>query len=398
MEKEISTPPTPINFADTQTAFAYKTNGELNSSYWLFKLINNPSLVKVSTTLAQLAFKWHLPVTPLVKHTIYNQFCSGESLQSSLPVIARLNKYGVKSLLDYGVEGLETETDFDKTVQQLLRSIEFARTNPAVPAISTKISGFARFALLEKVSGNITLSTNEQTEWEYVWQRMHQLCKAARDAKISIYFDAEESWIQPAIDLLVNTMMEEYNHGFPFAFTTLQMYRHDRLDFLKQLYADAKSKGFLAAVKLVRGAYMEKERARAKEFGYPSPIQADKAASDRDFNLALQYSIEHIDGVAVCNASHNEDSAAYLCQVMQQNGVTPNHPNVWFAQLYGMGDHISFNLAKAGYNVAKYLPYGPVREVIPYLIRRSQENTSVTGQMSRELGLILQEKKRRKTS
>lgn len=395
MEKETTSPPSVINFTDTQTAFAYKSNNELNKSYWLFRLINNSSLVKVSTTLARLSFKWHLPVTPFVKYTIYNQFCSGESLQSSLPVIARLNQYGVKSLLDYGVEAKESEADFDQTIQQLLKSIEFARTNPAVPAISTKITGYARFALLEKVSNNTSLTTEEQAEWDNVWKRMHQLCTAARNAKISIYFDAEESWVQPAIDLLVNTMMEQYNKGFPYAFTTLQMYRHDRLGFLKQLYADAQEKGFLAAVKLVRGAYMEKERARAKEYGYPSPIQPDKASSDRDFNAALEFCIRHIEGVAVCNASHNEDSADYLCRVMQQAGVEANHPNVWFAQLYGMGDHITFNLAKAGYNVAKYLPYGPVREVIPYLIRRSEENTSVTGQMSRELGLILQEKKRR---
>lgn len=384
-------------FNNTQNAFAYKSSKELQQSYWLFRLINNPLLVKISTTLAQWSFNWRLPVTPLVKYTIYRQFCSGETLEESQPVIDRLLQYGVKSLLDYGVEAKETDADFDQTIAQLLKSIEFARNKPAIPAVSTKITGFARFALLEKVSAHTPLTPAEQAEWDRVQNRMHTLCKAAQAAQMSIYFDAEESWIQDAIDRLVNDMMEQYNRPFPVAFTTLQMYRHDRMDFLQKLFAYAQEKGFFPAVKLVRGAYMEKERNRAAEMGYPSPIQPDKEASDRDFNRALQFCIEHSSQIAVCNASHNENSAAYLCSLMQQNNIPHNHPNVWFAQLYGMGDHISFNLAKEGYNVAKYLPYGPVREVIPYLIRRSQENTSVSGQMSRELSLLQQETTRRKT-
>lgn len=383
------------DFTNTQTAFAYKSNGELFQSYWLFKLINSPTLVKISTTLAGAVLKWHLPLTPFIKYTIYRQFCSGETLQDSLPVINRLDKYGVKSLLDYGVEAKEDEPDFDRTIEQLIRSITFSKNLSAIPAISTKVTGFARFALLEKVSSGATLNPAEQAEWERVWERMHKLCRIAQDARISIYFDAEESWIQPAIDELVNTMMQQYNQHFPVAFTTLQMYRHDRLAFLQQLTQTARQKNFTAAVKLVRGAYMEKERTRAAQMGYPSPIQPNKAASDRDFNLALQFCIENINQVAVCNASHNEQSATLLCKLMLQHGIPPTHPNVWFAQLYGMGDHLSFNLAKQGYNTAKYLPYGPVREVIPYLIRRSEENTSVSGQMSRELALLLQEKKRR---
>ncbi|MFK7907232.1 MAG: proline dehydrogenase family protein, partial [Chitinophagales bacterium] len=302
----------------------------------------------------------------------------------------------VKVLLDYGVEAKKTEYDFDETARQLSKAIKYGRDDDNVPAISSKISGLARFDLLEKMSEGKPLKKKELDELANVKKRLQKICKSADKYKVAIYFDAEESWIQPAIDALVLEMMEEYNQEEPLIFNTYQLYRHDRLAFMKENHAAAKAKGYILAAKLVRGAYMEKERERAAKNGYPSPIQPNKEACDTDYNLSLAYCIEHLDSMAFCCASHNEKSNAYLCELIEEKELAFNHPHIYFSQLYGMSDNISFNLAKAGYNILKYLPYGPVKEVIPYLIRRADENTAVTGQMGRELSLVVEELGRRK--
>lgn len=384
-----------INFNDIEQAFAHKSNIELYRSFFIFKLINSPWLVNVGTKLTGLALQWRLPITPFIKYTIYEQFCGGETLQQSLTVINKLGNYNVNTILDYGVEAKETDADFQHTVEEVLRCIAFAAQNDKVVAISCKITGFARFKLLQKVHDQCSLTAAQTREWDLVQKRMESICAAAAKAKVSLYFDAEESWIQDAIDGLIMQMMEKYNSKFPTVFNTIQLYRHDRLAYLKKIHQHASENGYILAVKPVRGAYMEKERQRAAQKGYPSPIQANKQATDKDYNKALEYCVSNIENIVFCNATHNEESTRQLCQLMQQYNVEVSHPHVYFAQLYGMGDYLSFNLSNKNYNVAKYLPYGKVRDVVPYLIRRSQENTSVAGQSSRELTLIEQEIKRR---
>lgn len=391
----MDTEPYPINFNNTEIAFAAKSNAELRKAYLMFRLMNNKTLVDTGTWLATVSLKWRLPVKPLIKYTIYQQFCGGETLQQSLKTIDALAESGVDVFLDYGMEGKETLEAFEHTKDELLKEIAFAKDKPNVPTVSTKITAFVRNHLLEKMQAKAALTEGEQEEITALKKRLDIISKAAHDAGVSIYFDAEESWMQDTLDDLVTELMEKYNQSQPIIFNTFQMYRHDRLAFLKKCHLEARTKGYILAAKPVRGAYMEKERKRATEMGYPSPIQPDKAATDRDFDLALKYCVEHIDDIALCCASHNEESAIYLCELMQQHKLATNHPRIYFAQLYGMSDHISFNLANAGYNVAKYLPYGPVGEVIPYLIRRTEENSSVTGQMGRELTLLTGEMERR---
>lgn len=389
--------PNPVRFDDTEIAFAYKSSGELHKAKFLFQIINYEKLVDAGTKFVQFALRMRLPfVKTAFKKTIYEQFCGGESLEETQKVVDKLGRFGVKALLDYGVEAKKTEYDFDETARQLAKAIKYARDDDNVPAISSKISGLARFDLLEKMSEDKPLKKKELDELANVKKRLQKICKSADKYKVAVYFDAEESWIQPAIDALVLEVMEEYNTEMPLIFNTYQLYRHDRLAFMKENHAVAKEKGYILAAKLVRGAYMEKERERAAKNGYPSPIQANKEACDTDYNLSLTYCIEHLDSMAFCCASHNEKSNAYLCEMIEEKELPFNHSHIYFSQLYGMSDNVSFNLAKSGYNIMKYLPYGPVKEVIPYLIRRADENTAVTGQMGRELSLVVEELGRRK--
>lgn len=384
------------SFDNTRIAFLHKTDADLRKSYYLFRLMNNNRLVALGTRLTQWAINWHLPVGGIIKPTVYEHFCGGETLEDCLPVIEQLARFNIQTLLDYGVEAKESDADFDRTVQQQLAAIAYAKGNDTVEAISCKITGLAKFKLLEKYSLDANLSDKQQAAWVRVEQRLHTICKAAHDANVAVYFDAEESWIQPALDALINQLMETYNKQQAIVYNTIQLYRHDRLSYLKQCHAHAQQQQYLLAVKLVRGAYMEKERRRAAEKDYPSPIQATKQATDADYDQALAYCVQHVDSIAFCNASHNEASNMYLCELMQRYQLPNNHPHINFGQLYGMSDHLSFNLADAGYHVAKYLPYGPVADVMPYLMRRAQENTSVAGQMSRELKLLQKEMIRRK--
>lgn len=385
-----------LSFDDTEIAFAHKSDVALWRSYLLFRLINNPNLVKKGTSLAMWALDKHLPITPFVRYSIYEQFCGGQSLKKAVTTLNKMAQYNLKTMLDYGVEAKKTEKDFDKTSKQLLKAITFAGRRSDVPVVSIKITGLGQFELFEAIDAAQELTPDQQAAFRRVKQRLHTICQTAQKENVAIYFDAEESWIQDALDVLVNELMAAYNRQAVVVYNTFQLYRHDRLAYLKQCHTHALQGGYILGAKLVRGAYMEKERERAWKMGYASPIQPDKEATDRDFNDALLYCIDHLDQIAFCNASHNEQSATYLCRLIAERKLPRDHAHIWFAQLYGMSDHISYNLANTGYNAAKYLPYGPVRDVVPYLIRRAQENTSVAGQAGRELSLLQDELRRRK--
>lgn len=398
MEQINSTPPSStVDFANTQIAFANKTNNQLRKAQWLFSLMNNATLVKIGSQLGMIAVKWHLPVQWLIKKTIFEQFCGGTTLTECQQTADNLAKYQVLTILDYGVEAKETDEDFDNTLSETLKALQFAAKNRnTVPVVSCKLTGLARFSLLEKFQTQQPLNTHETTEWQTLIQRLDAICSFAAKNQVAVFIDAEESWIQNSIDHLTDLMMEKYNHNRVAVYNTFQMYRHDRLQFLQQSYQRAQQKGYMLGAKLVRGAYMEKERKRANELQYQSPIQPSKEATDNDYNKAILFCIDRYQQIAFCNASHNQYSAQYMTQLIDERKLQRNHPHLNFCQLFGMSDHLSFNLAKAGFTVAKYLPYGPVKDVMPYLIRRAQENTSVTGDMSREYTLIKKEATRRK--
>lgn len=385
----------PLSFDNTEIAFRYRNNKELKRAHFLFTSMGSPFLSSTGMKLTQLAISWGLPVKGMIKKTIFSQFCGGETIEEAAGTSSTLGKYGVGVALDYSVEGKEEEAEFDHAVPEFIKAIEYAATQNNIPFIPIKITGFARFSLLEKVHSGEALSENEKIEWQKVQERIDKICAAAARAKSMILIDAEESWIQQPVDDLADAMMEKYNKGTDVVFNTFQMYRHDRLAFLKLSHQKAIQGNYILGAKLVRGAYMEKERNRAAERGYASPIQPDKASTDRDYDAAVAYCLDHSDNIAVFIGTHNEDSCYKAAAIMQQKGLQPGNNHIYFSQLYGMSDNITFNLADAGYNVSKYLPYGPVKDVIPYLMRRAQENTSVAGQTGRELSLIKKEMKRR---
>lgn len=385
-----------ISFENTENAFKAKSNSELNQSYWLFKLISNPSLVNIGAKLGPLAL--NIGFKTLIKNTIFKQFVGGETIHDCSVTINQLGKYNIGTILDYSVEGKESETDFDNCLKETLETIHKAKNDANIPFCVFKVTGLARFNLLEKVSSGATLNQDENKEWERVKNRVSKICSTASENNQATFIDAEESWIQPAIDQLANENMVIFNKSKVIIYNTFQLYRHDRLNYLKKSIQDAKDNGYQIGAKLVRGAYMEKERKRATEMGYPSPIQANKENSDKDYNEALKLCVENINIVALCAGTHNEKSSLYLVELMNQHQIPASEKRIYFSQLFGMSDHISYNLSLNNYNVSKYVPYGPVKEVLPYLIRRAQENTSVKGQTGRELNLILKEKKRRATS
>lgn len=386
-----------ISFENTKIAFDYKTNRELLKAFWLFKLVGSPTLVSFGKWATNLSLRLRLPIKGLIKSTIFKQFCGGETIAECKQTTATLAAYGVGTILDYSVEGQTSEKNFETTTKEIIATIYEAKSKVEIPLAVFKISGVSRFDILEKFNDESKQNTTEDlTSFAGVKERVQRICQAAFDSDVPVMIDAEESWVQNTIDRLVYEMMALYNREKPVVYNTLQMYRHDRLSHFKAELEIAKSKGYLYAVKLVRGAYMEKERERAKEKGYPSPINASKKDSDELFDAALEFAASEIEHCAIVAGSHNEESAMFLVNLMRQNNIAPSNTNVYFAQLLGMSDHISFNLSAAGYNVAKYVPYGPVKEVLPYLIRRAEENTSAAGQMSREMRLIQAEKNRRK--
>lgn len=382
-----------ISFENTENAFKSKSDADLNRSYWLFKLIGNPLLVAAGAAFGPLALK--VGFKGLIKATIFRQFVGGENINDCAQTIDHLARFNIGTILDYSVEGKESEEDFEHCVEETIGAIEKAKGNVNIPFCVFKVTGLARFAILEKVSAENPLSSQEQAEWERVRARVRKISSAAAKAAQPLFVDAEESWIQPAIDSLANENMAEFNKNSVVVYNTYQLYRHDRLQYLITSFEKAQSGAYHLGAKLVRGAYMEKERARALANNYPSPIQTSKEKTDADYDTALKFCIDHLDRMAVCAGTHNEKSSAYLVKLLNEKGISTNDKRVCFSQLLGMSDHISFNLSLSAYNVAKYVPYGPVAEVLPYLIRRARENTSVKGQTGRELSLIMKEKKRR---
>lgn len=383
-------------FNNTEKAFSLKSNSELNRAHFLFQMIGKPALVKIGTSLTNFALKFHLPVEGIIRKTVFDHFCGGVSEQDCLQVVAKMHTKGVSSVLDYSVEGKEEEAQFDACLKMTLKTIDFAKENNAIPFAVFKPTGLGRIDLYEKVGIKATLSTTEQEEWNRVVARFEKICQYAFENDVQLLIDGEETWMQDAADEVVERMMEKFNTKKAIIFNTLQLYRWDRVPYLKALHQRAKEKGYHIGMKLVRGAYMEKEAKRAEEKGYKNPICETKQATDINFNEGLNYMLDNITEMAVFAGTHNEESSYLLMNLMQEKGISNDDSRIWFGQLYGMSDNISYNLADNGYNVAKYLPFGPVRDVMPYLIRRAQENTSVAGQTGRELTLIISERKRRK--
>ncbi len=383
-------------FDNTQIAFSLKSDTELDRAYFLFKMIDSEPLVRIGTAVTNFAIKAHLPVEGLIRASVFDHFCGGVSEDDCLPVMEKMYTKKVCSVLDYSVEGKEEEDQFDAALAKTLKIIDFAKDKASIPFAVFKPTGFGRFALYEKVGRKEALTESEQTEWNRVVARYEEVCQKAFENDVPLLIDGEESWMQDAADDLALTMMKKYNKQKPIVFNTLQLYRWDRLGYLKKIHHEATAEGFYIGMKLVRGAYMEKENKRAEEMGYPTPICASKQASDDNYDITVAYMIDNIDRMAIFAGTHNELSSYKLMELMKTKGIAPNDQRIWFGQLYGMSDNISFNLASNGYNVAKYLPFGPVRDVMPYLIRRAEENTSVAGQTSRELMLIKKERERRK--
>ncbi|MFM7727013.1 MAG: proline dehydrogenase family protein [Flavobacteriales bacterium] len=384
------------SFDNTEIAFGGKSNAELKRAYWLFRLIGNPALVTAGKFMTHAALALRIPIGWAIRGNIFKQFCGGETIAQCSRAMESLAQFGIGTILDYSVEGKDSEADLENTKAEIMLTIQEGASKKCIPFSVFKVTGIARFELLEKVNAGAGLSDTEQLEWERVQTRVDAICAHAQKLGVPVFIDAEDSWIQDAIDRLADAMMAKYNTQRAIVYNTIQLYRHDRLAFLKASFEKASTGNYFLGVKLVRGAYMEKERNRAADMGYTDPIQPDKQSSDRDFDAATLFCLDHIERISMCAGTHNEQSSLALAAAMDQRGIARNDRRVFFAQLFGMSDHISYNLANAGFNVAKYLPYGPIREVMPYLIRRAQENTSVKGQTGRELSLIQKEMKRRK--
>ena len=382
-------------FENTETAFSLKSEKELKHSYLLFKLMANPTLVSIGSGLTRFGFNAHLPIKGLVKSTVFKQFCGGETEQACLPVINRMAEKGIYSILDYSVEGKESEADFNAAMKKKLELVSFAKEKEQIPFVVMKPTALGRFDLFAKVTSKKELTAAETDEWKRIEDRFDAICKATYEAGLRIMVDAEETWMQDSCDDLVKLMMQRYNKERVTVFNTIQCYRWDRVGYLKALHEESKTEGYKLGMKIVRGAYMEKERERAEAKGYKSPICANKEETDQTFNGALDYIMDNLDTIALFVGTHNEASTYLALKLIEEKKLPKNTNSVWFGQLYGMSDHITFNLAENGYNAVKLIPFGPVREVIPYLIRRAEENTSVAGQTGRELTLLMKEKARR---
>ncbi|MEO8764433.1 MAG: proline dehydrogenase family protein [Ginsengibacter sp.] len=400
---------TNISFENTEIAFEYKTDKELKRAKFLFATMAKIWLVKLGTRITPWIIKARLPVNTIIRNTIFSQFVGGETLSETSNVVTKLDPFNVQVILDYGVEGKEGEENFDHATNEFIRVIDYAASQPHVPFVSVKLTGLGRFALLEKlhaaaryndtingIASVDALTKIEKKEWEKVVARLEKICQTATKSDTGVLIDAEESWIQGPVDALAMQMMQKFNIEKPVVYNTVQLYRHDRLQFLKDSYEASKSNNYLLAIKPVRGAYMEKERKRALLLNYESPVQPDKEHTDADYNAALEFCIQNHANIFIIVASHNEFSNLYATELMEKNNLPPGSAHVLFSQLYGMSDNITFNLAKAGFNASKYLPFGPIKDVVPYLMRRAQENSSVSGQTGRELGLIKREILRRK--
>jgi len=385
-----------ISFEDTAVAFSYKSNAALKKANFIFSLVNHPWISSLATGIVKLAFKLGLPIEGIIRKTAFYHFCGGESIQSSENAIRQLAQFGVSTILDYSVEGEKSEHGFNLTMEEIIRTIEKAKDSNHIPFSVFKVTGVASSDLLEKIHNKDSLTAEKQQLWVRAKQRVEKICKRGYECHVAVLIDAEETWIQTPIDSMAYDMMALYNRERAIIYNTYQLYRTDSLANLQNAYEKATEQNYFLGAKLVRGAYMEKERERAQVMNYPSPIQPNKEATDKAFNRALAFCMLNKSGISIMCGSHNDYSNHYLTELMDEQDLSPDDSRVWFAQLYGMSDNISFNLAKAGYRVAKYVPYGPVKSVMPYLFRRASENTSVAGQSSRELVLIRKELKRRK--
>lgn len=384
-----------IDFQNTETAFADKSDSELKERYRLFKLMSSPKLVAIGTRLTNFALSIGLPIGGLIKGTVFEVFCGGENIKECDRTIRKLSDSKIGTILDYSVEGKSEEEDFERTKDEILATIRRAKNDPAIPFSVFKVTGIAPLGTLEKVSAGIELPEKSRLKWERIQDRVAEICGLAASIGQPIFIDAEETWIQNAIDRLAADMMALHNRERVLIFTTIQFYRADALELLKEQHQKAVENGYLYGIKLVRGAYMEKERERATELGYASPIQPDKESTDRCYDAGISYCLDNIETLAFIAATHNEESTRRLTAELERRNISKDHPNIYFSQLLGMSDNLSYVLSDHGYNVSKYVPYGPVRDSVPYLIRRAQENTAVMGQVSRELDLIKQELKRR---
>ncbi|MEQ1923725.1 MAG: proline dehydrogenase family protein [Pyrinomonadaceae bacterium] len=385
-----------LDLQDTATAFADKSDSQLKEKHRLFKMLNSPFLNSIGTAATRFALTIGLPVEGLIKSTIFEQFCGGETIEECESTIDTLGRSHIGTILDYSVEGKATEEDFEQTKAEIIRTIDRAKSDPNIPFAVFKVTGIAPLGTLERLSSKKKLDAKSQAKCERIHNRVAEICEYAYSVDQPVFIDAEESWIQDAIDRLAVEMMERFNRERAIIYNTIQLYRTDRLQYLKDSRRQSKSDGYIYAVKLVRGAYMEKERERAAEMDYPSPIHATKADTDADYDAAIDYCLRHHKDMAFVAATHNEASTKALSEKMREYGIPSNHQNIFYSQLYGMGDNISYVLAKAGYNVSKYVPYGPVGDAVPYLIRRAEENSSAAGHVSRELEMIGKELKRRK--
>lgn len=384
-----------LSFENTEIAFRHSTNTDLNRAYWLFKVINVNFLVKIGPPITNFAIKIGLPIKGLIKATIFKHFCGGETIDECAKTIKNLADGGVGTILDYSIEGEDDEKVFDNTRDEIIRTILTASKSKNIPLTVFKVTGVGRFGLLERLDEGVKLSVDEQIEWQTVQDRVLAICEMAHSEGVPVMIDAEESWIQKTIDSLALNMMRFFNKEKAIVYNTYQLYRHDKLASLIQDHTVAEAEEFILGAKIVRGAYMEKERKRADERSYPSPIQPNKQSTDRDYNDALIYCADNVSNIAFVAGTHNEESCRLLADLLNEKQIDHKNPHVYFSQLLGMSDNLSFNLANANYNVAKYVPYGPIKAVLPYLFRRAQENTAIAGQMSRELSLIVKEKKRR---
>jgi proline dehydrogenase len=382
-------------FNNTANAFSLKSDKDLKKAHFIFSSMSMPWLVNLGSKATMLALNWKLPVKGIIKDTIFSQFCGGTTDEECMPLVEKMFEKGVSSILDYSVEGKENEADFDAVVGKKLTLIHMASENNALPFEVVKPTGIGRFYIWQKITEKKTLTPPEELEWERIYNRVDLLCKTAVDNNIALLFDGEETWMQDAADDLIQEMMQKYNIGKAYIYNTVQCYRHDRLDYIMELYEDAKANGYIIGAKIVRGAYMEKERERAQAYNYPSPICKDKKATDEMYDHVMHYILDRLDTIKLCVGTHNEASTLEAMKYLNANEIEPNTQDVWFGQLYGMSDNLTFNLAALGHNTFKILPFGPIEDVMPYLIRRAQENTSVAGQTGRELTLIKQEMKRR---
>lgn len=387
--------PTKNYFDNTEIAFKLKSDSELERAYFLFKMISKEPLVRIGSAVTKFALNLHLPVEGLIRSTVFDHFCGGVSETDCMPTVDKLHNVGVFSVLDYSVEGKEEDAQFDFTASKVMELTKFAKNKSAMPFSVFKPTGFGKFELFRKITEKEKLSEEEEKQWLKVIERYEVVSKAAYDCDISLLIDAEQFWMQEAADILCERMMEKYNKEKPIIFNTLQCYRWDRMDYLKEQHRKAKAGGYKLGFKVVRGAYMEQENERAIEKGYPTPICSSKKATDDNFNAVMKYIMENLEDISVFIGTHNEESTYLAMDLMEKMGIHKEDRRLWFGQLYGMSDHITYNLGEMGYNVAKYIPFGPVKDVMPYLIRRAEENTSVAGQTSRELGLLKKEKERR---